>query len=190
MKLFLKQRNIYYMKYWCLKVSDAEISKECCKDALKAEGLSRYYIDTLTKEKEVSQQLLDEYSLFIDELDEVERAVLLAYVYDKPIPPSMNEISYERIKIKVFKKWCFKFMNDNLIYVHELDVKKLGELLREARRKKYLSANNVAEFLGITESSIRNYEIGRRTPSINVLYALCELYEIDIKHIINLSIGK
>ena len=184
MKLFLKQRNIYYMKYWCLKVSDVEISKECCEDALKVEGLSRYYIDILTKEKEVSQQLLDEYLLFIDELDEVERAVLLAYVYDKPIPPSMNEISYERIKIKVFKKWCFKFMNDNLIYVHELDVVKLGKIIKEAREKKYYSINSVAEFLGLTESSLRNYESGRRTPSINVLYALCELYDIKIVGII------
>lgn len=168
------------MKYWCLKVSDAEISKDCCEETLKEEGLSKYYIDALTKEMNASQQLIDEYSLFIDELDEVEKAVLLSYVYDKPISPSMSEISYERIKIKVFKKWCFKFMNDNLIYVHELDVVRLGMILKEERKKKNYSINSVAEFLGLTESSIRNYESGRRTPCINVLYALCELYDLKI----------
>ena len=73
-----------------------------------------------------------------------------------------------------------KFLNDNLIYIHNLDVKKLGELLREARNKKYLSVNSVSDFLGLTESSIRNYENGRRTPGINVLYALCEIYNIEI----------
>ncbi len=188
MKVFLKQRNMYYMKYWCQKVSDADISVFCCNSIIDSEDLLDK--EKLIKEKDASQQLLYEYQLFYNELDEVEKVVLLSYVYDKPIPPSMNAICYENIKVKVYKKWCMKFLSDNLIYIHDLDVKKLGELLREARRKKYLSANNVAEFLGITESSIRNYEIGRRTPGINVLYALCELYEIDIKHIINLSIGK
>lgn len=188
MKVFLKQRNMYYMKYWCQKVSDADISVFCCKSIIDSVDLS--VKEKLINEKDVSQQLLYEYQLFFNELDETEKVVLLSYVYDKPIPPSMNSNCYENIKVKVFKKWCMKFMNDNLIYIHNLDTNKLGELLKEARKKKYLSVNSVAEFLGLTDSSIRNYENGRRTPGINVLYALCELYEIDIKHIINLSIGK
>lgn len=182
MKVFLKQRNMYYMKYWCLKVSDADISVFCCNEIIDSLDLQEK--EKIIKEKGVSEQLLYEYQLFYNELDEVEKVVLLSYIYDKPIPPSMNAICYENIKVKVYKKWCMKFLNDNLIYIHDLDVKKLGELLREARNKKYLSVNSVSDFLGLTESSIRNYENGRRTPGINVLYALCELYNLRIVELI------
>jgi len=36
----------------------------------------------------------------------------------------------------------------------------------------------------ISESSMKMYEIGERTPKLNVLYALCELYGVDINQIL------
>ena len=65
-----------------------------------------------------------------------------------------------------------------------MDKKKLGIFLREARNKKYYSVNLVAEALGLSSSAIRSYEIGRRIPALNILYALCELYELDINKLI------
>ena len=41
----------------------------------------------------------------------------------------------------------------------------------------------------IKPSVHRNYEIGRRTPKINILYALCELYGIKIEKIIKESLN-
>ena len=75
-------------------------------------------------------------------------------------------------------------MVDNLIYIHELDTAKLGKILKDKRIEKYYSVNSVTDFLGISSDVLRNYETGRRTPRINVLYALCELYELKIEDVI------
>ena len=188
MKLFLKQRNMYYMKYWCLHVSDADVSAELCKVYL--EGPSDNPIEDLGKffkEMDAANLLIKEYQIFIEELDEVEYKVLMSYVNDEPLE-SMDKNCYENIKLKVFKKWCKKFMFDNLIFIHELDTPKLGKILKDKRLEKYYSVNSVTDFLGISADVLRNYETGRRTPRINVLYALCELYELKIEDVIKESL--
>lgn len=188
MKLFLKQRNMYYMKYWCKHVNDADVAAELSRVYLQEdsdtpiEDLAMFF-----KEMDAANLLIKEYQLFIDELDDVEYKVLMSYVNDEPLD-SMDKGSYESIKVKVFKKWCKKFMVDNLIYIHELDTPKLGKILKDKRIEKYYSVNSVTDFLGISADVLRNYETGRRTPRINVLYALCELYELDIVKVIKASL--
>ena len=186
MKIFLKQRNLYYMKYWCRKVYDADVSVICCNEYINRDDVTMIEIDHYFKELKESQRLLDEYEMFCNELSDIETKVLMAYVYDKEI--DMDKKSFESIKLNVFQKWCTKFMPGNCIYIHELDTIKLGKALREARLNKTYSASSVCEYLGIKASALRNYESGRRTPRINILYALCELYGIKIEKIIKESI--
>ena len=79
-------------------------------------------------------------------------------------------------------------MVDNLIFIHEFLTPKLGKILKDKRIEKYYSVNSVTDFLGISADVLRNYETGRRSPRINVLYALCELYEINIGEVIKASL--
>lgn len=144
-------------------------------------------MNLLTMLMDAANLLIKEYQLFIEELDDVEYKVLMSYVNDEPLD-SMDKSSYESIKVKVFKKWCKNFMVDNLIYIHELDTPKLGKILKDKRIEKYYSVNSVTDFLGISVDALRNYETGRRTPRINVLYALCELYELSVEKVIKESL--
>lgn len=52
----------------------------------------------------------------------------------------------------------------------------LSERLREKRTLIGLSQKEVAHILGISPSIVSNYESGERTPSVEILMALANLY--------------
>ena len=61
MKIFLKQRNLYYMKYWCRKVYDADVSVICCNDYINREDVTMIEIEHYFKELKESQSLFSLY---------------------------------------------------------------------------------------------------------------------------------
>jgi DNA-binding XRE family transcriptional regulator len=95
--------------------------------------------------------------------------------------------SFERIRLEVFKKWSAIVMPSDVIYVHEIDNFKLGSLLKERRIELNLTSIEISSFIGISNNAFRNYEKGLRTIPLNVLYALCELYKLNIKEILEES---
>ena len=61
----------------------------------------------------------------------------------------------------------------------------LQEKLREARLKKGLTLQEVADILGYkTRASIHHWETGYRLPKLASLKKLAKLYEVDILHFI------
>lgn len=54
--------------------------------------------------------------------------------------------------------------------------KQIGSKLKQLRREKKMTQQEVAERLGITRSTISNYEIGRRSPHLTDLQKLAEIY--------------
>ena len=56
-----------------------------------------------------------------------------------------------------------------------------GSLLKEARRRRQLSQREVAEQLGVAESTYANWEQGRRDPSIADLLKLMEALNLDLR---------
>lgn len=54
--------------------------------------------------------------------------------------------------------------------------KEIGRKLKQLRKEKGLTQQIAAEKLGITRSTISNYEIGRRTPHLKDLQTIAELY--------------
>lgn len=55
----------------------------------------------------------------------------------------------------------------------------LDTRLRESRHKVNLSRNQVAEQVGITPSTLADYEIGHRQPSLPVLVSLADIYNVS-----------
>jgi len=51
--------------------------------------------------------------------------------------------------------------------------------LKESRQRVNLSRNQVAEQVGITASTLADYEIGHRQPSLPVLVFLAEIYGVS-----------
>lgn len=54
-------------------------------------------------------------------------------------------------------------------------------LLRDLRLAHGYSQQNIADMLGLNRSAYTYYELGKCTPSIESLYKLSNLYEMDIE---------
>jgi transcriptional regulator with XRE-family HTH domain len=55
--------------------------------------------------------------------------------------------------------------------------------LREARERRELRRETVAEAVGISHSSVIAYERGVATPSVRVLLALAGLYRVTVEEL-------
>lgn len=60
----------------------------------------------------------------------------------------------------------------------------LGNRLKRAREKKGYSQRDVAKWLGITSSSLSNYERGDRDPDTTILVRLADLYEVTTDYLL------
>lgn len=66
-------------------------------------------------------------------------------------------------------------------------VRGLGERLQKQRQKLKLSQKEVATVIGISPSIMSNYENGERTPSIENLMALANLYHCSTDYLLGLD---
>lgn len=56
----------------------------------------------------------------------------------------------------------------------------ISEKLRFYRKEKYLTQKQLAELTGIATITIQQYELGKRTPKINLLQKIANALEVDI----------
>lgn len=64
---------------------------------------------------------------------------------------------------------------------YEAFQKNLGARIREIRLSLGFLQEDVAQMLGMTRVAIGYIEQGRRAPKLSTLYALAQLYEVDIR---------
>lgn len=58
----------------------------------------------------------------------------------------------------------------------------LHEKLKALRIRNYYTQQDIAEKLGVTRSTVSNFEIGRRKPEIDILEKLAEIYGVDLNY--------
>lgn len=58
-----------------------------------------------------------------------------------------------------------------------------GTKLRKARDRSGMTQSEVAEAVGVQKAAISKIEVGRASPSSDLLARLCKLYGIDIASI-------
>lgn len=58
----------------------------------------------------------------------------------------------------------------------------IGKKLKQLRKSKGLTQEQVAEKVDITRSTISNYEIGRRTPHLKDLSALASVFGVGLDY--------
>lgn len=63
-------------------------------------------------------------------------------------------------------------------------LKSFGSNLSYLRNQRELTQSELADALGISQSSIANYETGRREPSMDQLYRISRFFEVDIDMLI------
>ena len=69
-------------------------------------------------------------------------------------------------------------------------IKMFSEKLKEARKNKNLSQEQVAEILNIARSNISKYENGNLEPTIQTLKEFCKLYEVSADYLLELNNSK
>lgn len=66
-----------------------------------------------------------------------------------------------------------------------MDQRKIGEFLKQLRRKKELTQEQLAEKIGVSNRTVSRWETGNNLPDIGMLVQLAEFYDIDIREIID-----
>jgi len=186
---YVKKRSMHSFIDWVTYAHDrAVLHYSGAVEVLNCSNLSDDDKKSLMNERDRATKYLREYDEFIGELNNVELLVLKHIVKYNNRIKGMSQDRYSKIKMDIYFKWCRKFMPFDLVYVHEIDSLKLALELKRGREEASFSRKSVAGFLVISESSMKMYEIGERTPKLNVLYALCELYGVDLNQVIKNSL--
>ena len=66
-----------------------------------------------------------------------------------------------------------------------MDQIKIGALLRELRREKNLSQEQLAEQFNVSSRSVSRWENGNTMPDISVLIELADFYDIEIRELLS-----
>ena len=66
-----------------------------------------------------------------------------------------------------------------------MDQKKIGSFLKELRKEKNVTQEEVAEKLNVSGRTVSRWETGSNMPDISLLIDLAEFYDVSIPEIIN-----
>lgn len=66
-----------------------------------------------------------------------------------------------------------------------MDQIKVGSFLKELRKGKEMTQEQVAVLFGVSQRSVSRWENGKTLPDISVLIELSDYYNVDLREIIN-----
>ncbi|MCR5805129.1 MAG: helix-turn-helix domain-containing protein [Clostridia bacterium] len=66
-----------------------------------------------------------------------------------------------------------------------MDQKKIGSFLKELRKEKGLTQEQVANTFNVTNRTVSRWETGSNMPDISLLVAIAEFYDVDVREIID-----
>jgi len=66
-----------------------------------------------------------------------------------------------------------------------LNQKKIGSFLKELRKEKGLTQEQLAEHFNISDRTVSRWENGNNMPDLSILVELADFYDVDIREIID-----
>ena len=66
-----------------------------------------------------------------------------------------------------------------------MDQMKIGAYLKELRKEKDLTQEQIAEKFGVSQRSVSRWENGYTMPDISVLIELADYYDVDLREMLN-----
>lgn len=138
------------------------------------------YYEEKQKEYEEATQVLNEYKSLLLWLDEEETDIFNRVIIKNQIINDLDRTKVFLISENIFKKWQAICFQNNKVQIKKIDNKTLGTKLRKIRELNFMTVTAVADALKIAPSTLRNYELGNRTITLNVLYGLAQIYDISI----------
>ena len=62
-----------------------------------------------------------------------------------------------------------------------MDVKRIGLFLKELRKEKQITQEELAEKLGVSNRTVSRWETGSNMPDFDVLIELSDFYDVEIR---------
>lgn len=66
-----------------------------------------------------------------------------------------------------------------------MDTIKIGSFLRELRKEKKLTQEQLAEVFNVSARTVSRWETGNNMPDISILIEIADYYQIDVREILN-----
>lgn len=66
-----------------------------------------------------------------------------------------------------------------------MDQKKIGSFLKELRKEKGMTQEQLAEHFGVSDRTVSRWENGNNMPDLDILIEISDYYEIDLREILN-----
>ena len=140
-----------------------------------------YYGDKLKELREESNLLQSDIAAVIN----IQGKVYSLYETEYTIIPSKHLITLANF-FNVSIDYIFKFTKVRQ-YPHlnqDLDIKTVGQRLKEFRKKNKLTQVKLASMLNTTQSVIADYERGRYLIATPFLYTICKKYHISADYLL------
>ena len=66
-----------------------------------------------------------------------------------------------------------------------MDLQKIGTFLKELRKEKELTQEQLAETLNVSRRSVSRWETGSNMPDLDLLVEMADLYQVDLRELLN-----
>ena len=66
-----------------------------------------------------------------------------------------------------------------------MDLQKIGAFLKELRREKDLTQEQLAETLSVSRRTVSRWETGSNLPDLDLLMEIADLYQVDLRELLN-----
>lgn len=66
-----------------------------------------------------------------------------------------------------------------------MDQQKIGQFLRECRKEKGITQEQLAEMLGVTNRSVSRWETGSNLPDLDILIEMADYYDIELRELLD-----
>ena len=66
-----------------------------------------------------------------------------------------------------------------------MDQQKIGQFLRECRKEKGITQEQLAEMLGVTNRSVSRWENGSNLPDLDILIEMADYYDVELRELLD-----
>ena len=66
-----------------------------------------------------------------------------------------------------------------------MDLQKIGTFLKELRKEKELTQEQLAETLNVSRRTVSRWETGSNMPDLDLLMEMADLYQVDLRELLN-----
>ena len=66
-----------------------------------------------------------------------------------------------------------------------MDMQKIGAFLKELRKEKELTQEQLAETLSVSRRTVSRWETGSNMPDLDLLTEMADLYQVDLRELLN-----